>query len=366
MSLVYERNRYGRKTEFTRKALIRYIVDHELKRGDRLPSQTELIRAIGTSSSTVIRAVNSLSDDGILDVRDKVGVFLRTDRLLGKVARTVALLTQCTVADVSPFYAGLALMLIQKLQQVGCQTLIFPWKRDLNQDPSRRNHKEFPGLNDALVDGKIDVVFDFTGWDGDEYFSRYGVPLLTLGVMPSSANSIVIDMAGFCGRALALLAANGVRNVRVVSPHEALSRQLRPILEEAAGKYGWERPDDLLLTVDRVSQGRELARQFFLADKGARPDGFVFMDEFIGIDFLNGLAVCQKGKADYHPQVAMAYDSDLQLSYPRDDIFFFEKKVHEIADLAADSILDISRNHRSGLTRYYSCSEIGRKDFFRQ
>ena len=62
----------------------------------------------------------------------------------------------------------------------------------------------------------------------------------------------------------------------------------------------------------------------------------------------------------------MAYDSDLQLSYPRDDVFFFEKKVHEIADLAADSILDISRNHQSGLTRYYRYSEIGRKDFFRQ
>ncbi len=363
-AFVYERNRHGRKTEFTRKALIRYIIDHGLKRGDRLPPQIELVNSIGTSSSTVIRAVNSLSDDGILEVRDKVGVFLRTDHLLGQVARTVALLTQCSVSTVSPFYSGLALMLIRRLQQAGCQTLIFPWKRENNLDPDKRSQKEFPGLNDALADGKIDVVFDFTGWNGDDYFARYGVPLLTLDVMPSSANSIVIDMAGFCDSAIAALAENGVRDLRIISPHEMLNKLLRPVIHEAGKKYDLDLGDDILITVDNVKRGRELAKKFFMQKPQERPDGFIFMDEFIGVDFLNGLAVCHANGAGYRPQVVMAYDRDLQLSYPYDNIFLFEKRVHDIADLAADTLLTISQKKRSGLVRYYHYEKVGKRSFF--
>ena len=361
---MYERNRHGRKTEFTRKALIRYIIDHGLKRGDRLPPQTELVQSIGTSSSTVIRAVNSLSDDGILEVQDKVGVFLRTDYLLGQVARTVALLTQCSVSDVSPFYAGLALMLIRRLQQAGCQTLIFPWKRENNLGSDKRNHKEFPGLSEALSEGKIDVAFDFTGWNGDDYFAKYNVPLLTLDVTPFSANSIVIDMAGFCREAISVMAEKGIRNVRIISPHETLSRQLRPIIYDANEKYRLCFNDDVLLTVSNVKHGRELARNFFLYKESDRPEGFIFMDEFIGVDFLNGLLICQGNKADYRPQVIMAYDPDLQLSYPYDDIFLFEKRVHDIADLAADTLLEISQKGKSGVVRYYNYKRIGKKHFF--
>lgn len=361
---MYERNRYGRKTEFTRKALIRYILDRGLKRGDRLPSQAELVQIIGTSSSTVIRAVNSLSDDGILEVRDKVGVFLRTNHLLGKVARTVALLTQCAVSDISPYYAGLALTLIRRLQQIGCQTLIFPWRRELGNDPGNRSHHEFPGLHDAVVDGVIDVVFDFTGWNGDDYFAKYNIPLLTLGPIRASANSIVIDMADFCRRAVAVLVRQGVRRLRVVSPHEIVSGLLQPIMDEVCRQHALDRAHCRLLTAKDVKQGRELAREFVGMKSDERPEGVVFMDEFFGLDFLNGMAVLRDEAAAYRPQVIMAYDPGLQLSYPSDGIFFFEKRVQEIADLTVDSILALAKNNESNLVRHYRYSEVGRKNFF--
>ena len=89
-----ETNKLGRKMKLARKELLRYIFDAQLKVGDKLPSQAALVGSMGLSSSTIIRAVNSLKDEGVLEVRDKVGVFLRDDHLVGKSGRTVAGLTQ--------------------------------------------------------------------------------------------------------------------------------------------------------------------------------------------------------------------------------------------------------------------------------
>ena len=210
------------------------------------------------------------------------------------------------------------------------------------------------------------MVFDFTGWDGDDYFAKYNIPLLTLGPTRASENSIVIDMADFCRRAVAALVRQGVRRLRVVSPHETVSGLLDPIMDEACRQHALDNAHCRLLTAKDVKQGRELAREFVRMKIDERPEGVVFMDEFFGLDFLNGMAVLRDEAADYRPQVVMAYDPGLQLSYPCDGIFFFEKRVQEIADLTVDSILALAKNNESNLVRHYRYSEVGRKNFFRE
>ncbi len=83
------RSENGKKTEKARNALISLIRDRKLQPGDKLPNQKELIQCLGLSATTVIRAVNALKGSGYLDVRNKVGVFLRKaelDSLIGRIS----------------------------------------------------------------------------------------------------------------------------------------------------------------------------------------------------------------------------------------------------------------------------------------
>ena len=70
----------GSKTQELKRLLQKYILEKHLRYGDKLPSQQELRSRLGISGTTVIRAINALASEGMLEIRNKQGVFLATDR----------------------------------------------------------------------------------------------------------------------------------------------------------------------------------------------------------------------------------------------------------------------------------------------
>lgn len=360
-----ETNKLGRKMKLARKELLRYIFDAQLKVGDKLPSQAALVGSMGLSSSTIIRAVNSLKDEGVLEVRDKVGVFLRDDHLVGKSGRTVALLTQRIEYRVSPYYSELTLLLISRLQAAGCKALLF--QRNPLSDEKKFSYRDFPGLDDAVKDGEIDAAYDMTSlsWGGDGYFSRYDIPLVSLGMQPHSANCVIIDMVGFCRDGLETLFDAGARRICVVAPHPSISRLMTPHVESFFAERGLEfRPDFSLITIGKITDGRRVAAEFFQRSDAERPDGFLFLDEFVGLDALNGFAVCRADNAGYHPAAVLGTDPEIQIGYPRDDLFLFTKSIREIASLSVAHILDVARNQAETPIVNYHYRYIGREKFF--
>lgn len=363
--MMDETNKLGRKMKLARKELLRYIFDAQLKVGDKLPSQAALVGSMGLSSSTIIRAVNSLKEEGVLEVRDKVGVFLNDDHLVGKSGRTVALLTQRIEYRISPYYSELTLLLISRLQTAGCKALLF--QRNPFSDEKKFSYRDFPGLDDAVKDGEIDVAYDMTSlsWGGDRYFSRYDIPLVSLGMQPHSANCVLIDMAGFCRDGLLTLFNAGARRICVVAPHQSIFQLMAPHVERFFAEYGLEfRPNFSLITVGKITDGRKVAAEFFRRPDAERPDSFLFLDEFVGLDVLNGLAVCRAENAGYHPPAVLATDPEIQIGYPRDDLFLFEKSIREIASLSVAHILDVARNQAKAPAVSYHYKYIGREKFF--
>src|SRR5262245_53203517 len=59
-------------------ALWRDIQSGRLKRGDRLPSEAELVRSFGASRITVGRAVRDLQRDGLVERRAGSGTYVKT------------------------------------------------------------------------------------------------------------------------------------------------------------------------------------------------------------------------------------------------------------------------------------------------
>jgi GntR family transcriptional repressor for pyruvate dehydrogenase complex len=58
-------------------ALIRYIAENELRGGDRLPSERELVEMIGTSRLPLREALSVLKGLGIVEARHGKGVFVK-------------------------------------------------------------------------------------------------------------------------------------------------------------------------------------------------------------------------------------------------------------------------------------------------
>ena len=75
----------GVKTGLVKQALVRYIRERELRRGDRLPPQGTLRKSLGFGTATIAAAIHELKEDQVLEVRDKIGVFVvkRTDTPAG-------------------------------------------------------------------------------------------------------------------------------------------------------------------------------------------------------------------------------------------------------------------------------------------
>lgn len=63
-------------SEQTADALIKYIIDHELKQNDRLPNEKELTELLNVGRSTLREAVRMLASRNILEVRHGAGIFV--------------------------------------------------------------------------------------------------------------------------------------------------------------------------------------------------------------------------------------------------------------------------------------------------
>lgn len=83
--------------------IIRYIKEHGLKRGDRLPTEPEMMERYGVSRTALREAIKVLSSSGVLEVRHGHGTFvLETQSLIVTPPLDLgALFTRQTYMDVA-------------------------------------------------------------------------------------------------------------------------------------------------------------------------------------------------------------------------------------------------------------------------
>lgn len=114
----------GKKTELARRMIVRYIWDEHLLEGDKLPSCAALCNSLGLGTATVFTAIRQLCLAGILEARNKVGVFVRNPQTPGFSGYRVAHLIGRR--NSSPYNAALALYLQTEFAANSCLDIIFP------------------------------------------------------------------------------------------------------------------------------------------------------------------------------------------------------------------------------------------------
>ena len=320
-----------RRVESARNALITYIHDNGLSQGDRLPAYAQLRSEFGFGSQTIAAAVDSLCTLGVLEVRDKVGIFVADPHAGRLTGRTVAVAVRNLSG--SAYSATLTGFIQKLLNEENCRCLTFFQATDpyLSPCPSLA---EFPGLEQAVSEHRCDGIITLCPFsaEGQKFLKKYSTACCFIGdddhgTMPLS---VVIEVRRFINDAVDALKNSGCSNlVQLCASQDQLA--LRSYCKLPA------------LVGSSYSGGVEIADKLLALPVEKRPDGIVSDDDTIVSGLLAKLISSQLPEISYLPQIATIIHGELEEKYPSDKMILFRQNIEEYAALAVDLLLECLR-----------------------
>jgi len=314
----------GARTELAKQTMVRYIREGGLKAGDRLPAQEELRKELGFGSATIAAALHELRADRVIEVRDKIGVFVVNPGADGHAGREIGL--AINALEVSAFRSSLANLIQIRLAERGWRAIPF-----FCMEPALSGKLElssFPGLRRTIEQKGIEALVTLGDFSESslKFFRARKLPVVFVGSLETDSARVVIDMPGFLHAALAGLRKEGCRHPGILIS-EALKPRLAPEFAAAGGA------PELLFTGTFVPDGAAVARQMLQLPKAARPDGMVIFDDTLASSFA---AELYRQRAENRPRLAILRNRQNPMDFADDNPLFFEVDLNALADLAAE------------------------------
>ena len=319
-----------RRVESARNALITYIQDNGLTTGDRLPPYAKLRAEFGFGSQTIAAAVDSLCKLGMLEVRDKVGLFVADPTGGHLTGRTVAVAIRKLAG--SAYAATLAGFIQKLLNEQNCRCLTFFQSTDPAESPSPAL-SEFPGLEQAVVEKRCDGIISLCQLSeaARQKLDRNSIPCCFIGDEDheSMPLGVVIEVKRFINDAVDALKKNGCRNIiQLCASAEQLTMRGGALPAFVGNSY---------------DGGVEIAGKLLDMPELSRPDGIVSDDDTIVSGLLAELISRQLPQVTYLPQIATIIHAELGEKYPSDKMILFKQNIEEYAALAVDLLLGVLR-----------------------
>ena len=313
----------SRKVEFARDAIVTWIHDRNLASGDRLPPYSQLREEFGLGSQTIAAAVGSLCELGVLEVRDKVGIFVKNPEGGHLAGRTIAVAVRRLVGS---SYAAMLAGFIQKLlNEHNCRCLTFYQQSDPELAP-RPNLNEFPGLEQAAAEHRFDGMISLCPISdaARRRLENCGIKYCFIGDddHPAPAFGVLIDVQGFIGSAKRKLEQAGCRRIVQFCASATQAAQRRHLLATVTGCS--------------YDGGAAIAREFLALPPEKRPDGIVSDDDTIVSGFLAELVSRQ---SEYLPLVATIIHEEIGERYPSPRMILYLQNVEEYARMAVGLLL---------------------------
>ena len=173
------KNNQGQQTEMVKRQLISLIRENGLKIGARLPPQNILREKFSVGSKTIQRAIDTLAECGILEVRPHKGVFVRQLRTEGFIGHELGLV--CMWRTFYPAAASIMQCLQLQMHKEACQCKLF--LRNFAEMTRTDSLSYFDGLKRSIeqhqIQGLITTVsFDDEAW---AFFRKHNLPVVSLG-----------------------------------------------------------------------------------------------------------------------------------------------------------------------------------------
>ncbi len=337
---MYFGDNQGKRTEFAKQAIIRYIWDKNLQEGDRIPAQSALCRLLNAGSATIDRAVKSLVNDGVLEARKRTGVFVRMEKPEGYLGRSVGVIGQ--VRNVPRIFNWtLANALQTALQARGCLCVMFPFRDRYHSMPVV---SDFLGLETALSQRTVHGLISISDFNGEKLIpalEKFGLPVCFGGPPSANVSGVFIDTPGFMLRGLDELRSAGCRKPWILIGPGPVRNFSIPRVERYLAEWDGGR-----LSVEEVYRegyaldaGQEFARTAMSLPPEERPDGVVLCDDIIAQGFFSELVRLQYPHLTYLPQLVCLRNKESQIDFPARFISNYEVNPRLIADLLVEQLL---------------------------
>ena len=185
------KNNQGQQTEMVKKQLISLIREGGLKVGSQLPPQAELREKLGVGSKTIQRAIETLAESNVLEIRPHKGVFIRQLETDGFIGHEIGLV--CMWRTYSPSSASLMQCLQLQMHSKACQCKLF--LRNFPEMTKVDSLSYFDGLKRCIeqkqIQGLITTVsFDEEAW---AFFREHDLPVVSLSSAAFNAGFKVSD-----------------------------------------------------------------------------------------------------------------------------------------------------------------------------
>ena len=338
----------GRQTEKAKQGILRYIWDRKLREGDKIPSQTELCRHLQIGCATLDRAVKALVQDGVLEARRRVGVFVRNAKPEGLPGRSIGIVGLLLDAP-HMFNWSLAYAVQDALQKNGCECTMFPFREEYRDTPE---FSDFPGLEYAvsqkLVHGLISIS-DFYAERLLPGLDEAGLKVCFCGPPSHVESGIFLDSVGFMIRGLDELREAGYRTPRIlIGPGPLRHFSLPRLAEYLAGWPECTVPlDAMYLEGYGLESGRRLAQIFLQMPPERRPDSVVIGDDIIAQGFFSELVRKQGRRIDYLPPAVCLRNRKAPIDFPCREVIDYEIDSRELAEGAVEQLLNRLRGAES-------------------
>ena len=335
----------GKQTEKAKQEILRYIWDRQLREGDKIPTQAVLSHALGMGCATLDRAVKALVQDGVLESRRRVGVFVRNARPEGLPGRSIGV-AGLLLDTPHMFNWSLAYALQSELQKNGCQCTMFPFRDGYRKHPE---FSDFPGLEYAVSQGELHGLISIADFFPDKLlpaFEKAGMELCFCGSPALADCGVFIDTVGFMLASLETLKQRGFHSPRVLVGPGPLRNFSLPRLAQFLENW----PEctiplsEFYLEGYGLEHGRQAAREIFAREPENRPDCMVLCDDVIAQGFFSELVRLQAKQIDYMPPACCMRNKNAPIDFPCNDVANSEVDCGKIAEATVELLLERLRN----------------------
>lgn len=317
------------KTEQAKQLIVRYIRDQQMNSGDRLPAQGFFRELFRYGTTTISAAIRELQDDGVVDVKDKVGVFVVDANANGHIGRTVAV--TAVYLEESMFYSVLSSFLQVQLARSGNMMRLFCCKTPCPKGNLSIN--DFPGLQRCIDADEIQGIIHLDDFNTEtiNFLKTREIPTLHIGSY-ISVDGIRMNYSAMMDQALDKLYAIGCKKIgMIVNTH----------LLESLGTEFKNRCKTLGVTPEvftgyNVNDGKRIMIEYMNTMPEHRHDGLIITDDILGGAFAAELATVLP--PNEMPTAIILRNIQLAIPFPFRHKYFYDIDLNKLALMATDII----------------------------
>ena len=339
------------KTGIVKQLIVRHIRDNFLVAGDALPSIEFFREKFDCGTTTVSRAINELRDEGVVRIRNRVGVFVEDPYVGGNFGRTVgiSIYHPDALASNSSILSALEL----ELNIHGCGTRLFVCPCELVENEYEFSLFSFPGLRNAVETRSIDALIHLGGFDKKsmDFLREHRMPELFAGFLArGNKNFAVWDYEQILNEMCDSDVFRTAKRPVIFPPPSAEKVLLEVMKKRSKGKPFMVIPLPRLLERGTVLPSRTAVEKIVSLPADQRPDLVISFSTGLVNALLFQLALALPGEK--LPSVMMICRKDTWLTYPPvpemrtwvlDEEAFAREAVHRLLETLRNNGTDVGR-----------------------